>query len=165
MEPKHNLEHISPFKMGLFTLAWKTSSPHPACLEAQKMIGLCCQIALIYSAKSLSALAAVAFKNMSLITLCLFGLKRIYLPFLFSSWIRSNCLFFFFQLKWGSLVQRRLRSLRWKHDVFCVLVQPPHQLRHTYASGSLGGMKTWLFFQSPPINSPYSTDGVKQSVF
>lgn len=82
-------------------LAWKTSSPHPTCLEAQKMIGLCCQIALIYSAKSLSALAAVAFKNMSLITLCLLGLKRIYLPFLFFSWIRSNCVFFFFSSNEG----------------------------------------------------------------
>lgn len=30
-------------------LAWKTSSPHPTCLEAEKMIGLCCQIALTYS--------------------------------------------------------------------------------------------------------------------
>lgn len=96
MEPKHSLEHISPFKTGLFMLAWKTSSPHPTCLEAQKMTGLCSQIALIYSAKSLSALAAVAFKNMSLITLCLLGLKRIYLPFLFSSWIRSNCVLFCF---------------------------------------------------------------------
>lgn len=44
MEPKHSLEHISPFKMGLFMLAWKTSSPHPTCLEAQKMTGLCSHI-------------------------------------------------------------------------------------------------------------------------
>lgn len=75
-------------------LASKDFLPTPYLSWSSKMIGLCCQITLVYSAKSLSTLAAVAFKNMSLITLRLLRLKRIYLSFRLSSLIRSNCLFF-----------------------------------------------------------------------
>lgn len=43
------------------------------------------------------------------------------------------------QLKRRHLVQWRLRALWGKHDVFRVLVQSSHQLRHTYASGAFKG--------------------------
>lgn len=39
------------------------------------------------------------------------------------------------------MVQRRLCTLRWKHDILCVSVQPPHQLCHPDASGALTGMR------------------------
>lgn len=38
------------------------------------------------------------------------------------------------------MVRRRLRTHRWKHDVFCVFVQPPYQLCHPHASCALKGM-------------------------
>lgn len=54
------------------------------------------------------------------------------------------------QLKWRHLVQWRLCALWRKHDVFRVLVQPPHQLRHTHASGAFKG-RSFGCFQSPKL--------------
>lgn len=73
----------------------------------------------------------------------------IYLLSAVSLEIIPNCRLF--QFKWGSMVQRRLRALGWKHDVLCVFVQPPHQLCHTHASGALKGMTFWLLFKAALI--------------
>lgn len=101
MEPKDNFQHTSSLKMSLFMLAWETSSPHPTRLEAEKMIGLCCQIVLTYSAKSLSTLAAIAIQIMSFIT-CVWGffftLKRICFSFAFSLEI-SSIVFCYFSVQ------------------------------------------------------------------
>lgn len=72
-----------------------------------------------------------------------------YLWGVFSLWIIPN--YRLPQFSWGSMVQRRLRTLRRKHDVLCVFVQPSYQLCHTYASGALKGKIFWLLFKAPLI--------------
>lgn len=154
MQPRHYLKSINHFKREcvlvgleglLFALKLKknlnywidlSDCPGPFCKNIS--VGLPQWIVLNDPCQQSS------YKKHVYFFVYLFFMPELLCYFMFPLWIIPIVAFFFFKFKWSYMVQWRLCPLRWKHDVLCVFVQPPHQLRHPYASGASKGMTFWL---------------------